>query len=80
MTTRDRLALIGISSLALLAVVWLLLVSPARKQASELDKQVSAANVQLASAEGEAANARVAQAHYAGASVGRQPRQSRSAE
>jgi hypothetical protein len=67
MTTRDRLALIGISALALLAVVWLLLVSPERKQASQLDKQLSAANAQLATAEGEAANARVAQAHYAAA-------------
>jgi Tfp pilus assembly protein PilO len=67
MTTRDRLALIGISSLALLAVVWLLLVSPERKQASQIEKQLGAANAQLASAEGEAANARVAQAHYAAA-------------
>jgi trimeric autotransporter adhesin len=67
MTTRDRLALIAISSLALLAVVWLLVVSPERKQAAELDKQVSAANAQLAGAEAEAANARAAQAHYADA-------------
>jgi hypothetical protein len=65
MTTRDRLALIGISSLALLAIVWLLLVSPERKRAAELDKQVSAASAQLASAEGEASNARTAQTHYA---------------
>jgi Tfp pilus assembly protein PilO len=67
MTTRDRLALIGISSLALLAIVWLLLVSPERKHAAELDKQVSAASAQLASAEGEAANAHAAQTHYAAA-------------
>ena len=67
MTTRDRLALIGISSLALLAVVWLLLVSPERKQAGELDKQVATANAQLATAESESANARAAQAHYSAA-------------
>jgi Tfp pilus assembly protein PilO len=67
MTTRDRLALIGISSLALLAVVWLLVVSPERKHASELDKQVNAANAQLVSAESEAVNARAAQSHYAAA-------------
>jgi Tfp pilus assembly protein PilO len=67
MTTRDRLALIGIASLALLAVVWLLLVSPERKQASAFDKQLSAANAQLASAEGEAVNARAAKSHYAAA-------------
>jgi Tfp pilus assembly protein PilO len=64
-TTRDRLALIGISSLALLAVAWLLLVSPERKQAASLDKQVSAASAQLASAESEATNARAAETHYA---------------
>jgi Tfp pilus assembly protein PilO len=67
MTTRDRLALIGISALALLAVVWLLLVSPERKQASQLDKQLGAANAQLATAEGEAANAHIAQTHYGAA-------------
>jgi Tfp pilus assembly protein PilO len=67
MTTRDRLALIGITSLALLAVVWLLLVSPERKHAAELDKQVSTASAQLATAESEAANAHAAQAHYAAA-------------
>jgi Tfp pilus assembly protein PilO len=67
MTTRDRLALIGITSLALLAVVWLLLVSPERKKAGELDKQVTTANAQLASAEAEGSNARAAQAHYAAA-------------
>ena len=67
MTTRDRLALIGISSLALLAVVWLLLVSPERKKAAELDKQVSAASAQLATAESEATSARSAQTHYAAA-------------
>ncbi|HXP28555.1 MAG TPA: type II secretion system protein GspM, partial [Solirubrobacteraceae bacterium] len=67
MTTRDRLALIGISALALLAVVWLLLVSPERKQASQLDKQLGAANAQLVAAEGEAANAHIAQTHYAAA-------------
>lgn len=67
MTTRDRLALIGISTIALLAVVWLLLVSPERKQASELGSQVAQANAQLASAETEAANARGAQARYSAA-------------
>ncbi len=67
MTTRDRLALIGIASLALLAVVWLLLVSPERKNAGELDKQVATANAQLASAEAESSNARAARAQYAAA-------------
>lgn len=67
MTTRDRLALIGISALAVLALVWLLLVSPERDQASKLSAQVSAASAQLATAESEAANAHSAQARYAAA-------------
>ncbi len=67
MTTRDRLGLVGISALALLAVVWLLLVSPERKQASKLSSEVSAASAQLASAQGDAASARSAQQRYSAA-------------
>jgi hypothetical protein len=67
MTTRDRLGLIGISTLAVLGVVWLLLVSPERKKASELSAQISQANAQLSAAEGEVANARAAQARYSAA-------------
>ena len=67
MTTRDRLALIGISTLAVLGVVWLLLVSPERKKASELSTQISQANAQLATAEGEVTSARSAQARYSAA-------------
>ena len=67
MTTRDRLALIGISGLAVLALVWLLLVSPARKEAAKLSTQVTAANAALAAAEGQATSARAAQARYSAA-------------
>jgi Tfp pilus assembly protein PilO len=67
MTTRDRLALIGISTIAVLGVVWLLLISPERKQASEISSQVAQANAQLASAETEATNARGAQTRYSAA-------------
>lgn len=67
MTTRDRLVLVGVSALALLAVVWLLLVSPERKQASKLSSEVSAASAQLASAQGDAASARSAQRRYSSA-------------
>jgi hypothetical protein len=67
MTTRDRLALIGVSSLALLAVVWLLLVAPERKQAAKLATQVSQANTQLAAAESDANGARDAHSRYAAA-------------
>lgn len=67
MTTRDRLALIGISALAVLAVVWLLLVAPERNQAAKLSTQVSQASAQLAAAESDAANARTAQTRYSAA-------------
>ncbi len=67
LTTRDRLALIGISALALLAVVYLLLVAPERTQATKLVTQVTQANAQLASAQSEAANARAAQSRYSAA-------------
>jgi Tfp pilus assembly protein PilO len=67
MTTRDRLALIGISTLAVLGLVWLMLVSPARKEASKLGTQITQAKEQLATAEGEAATAHSAQARYSAA-------------
>ncbi len=67
MTTRDRLVLIGVMALALLAAVWLLLVSPERSKGSKLSSEVSAANVQLASAQGDAASAKAAQQRYSAA-------------
>jgi Tfp pilus assembly protein PilO len=67
MTTRDRLALIGISTLAVLGLVWLMLVSPARKEASSLSSQITQAHEQLAKAESEATTARSAQARYSAA-------------
>jgi Pilus assembly protein, PilO len=67
MTTRDRLVLVGICALAVLAAVWLLLVSPERKQAGKLTAEASAASAQLASAESEAASAHKAQQRYAAA-------------
>jgi hypothetical protein len=67
MTTRDRLVLVAISALAVLAAVWLLLVSPERKQASKLGGEVSSASAQLASAESDAASAHAAQQRYASA-------------
>lgn len=67
MTSRDRLVLVAISALAVLAAVWLLLVSPERKQASKLAGEVSSASAQLAAAESEAASAHAAQQRYASA-------------
>jgi Tfp pilus assembly protein PilO len=67
MTARDRIVLITIATLAVLAVGWFALVSPERKKASSLATQVSAAKRQLAGAEQEATNARAAQQRYAAA-------------
>jgi type II secretion system (T2SS) protein M len=67
MTTRDRLVLAGVVALAVLGAVWVLLVSPERKAASKLSTEVSAASAELVTVQGEAANARAAQARYASA-------------
>jgi type II secretory pathway component PulM len=67
MTTRDRLVLIGLAMLAILAAGWLLVVAPERTRAAKLDAQVSAARQQLTSAESEVANATNAKANYANA-------------
>ena len=67
MTSRDRLVLIGLGALAMLAAVYLLVVAPERKQASSLNAQVATASAQLASAEGQVASARADQVRYASA-------------
>jgi hypothetical protein len=67
MTSRDRLVLVGVATLAVLAAVWFALVSPERKEASHLGSQVSSAKARLVSAEEDAANARSAQQRYAAA-------------
>jgi hypothetical protein len=66
-TTRDRLVLIGVMALALLAAVWLLAVSPERSKASKLNSEVSTAGAQLASAQGDAASARASEQRYSAA-------------
>jgi hypothetical protein len=67
MTARDRLVLIGLGTLAMLAAVYLLLVAPERKEASALNSKVAAASAQLSSAEGAVASARADQARYSSA-------------
>jgi type II secretion system (T2SS) protein M len=64
MTTRDRLVLMTLIVLAVLAGGWLLLVSPERKQAAKVQAQVSSARQQLASAQAQASEARSAQVKY----------------
>jgi hypothetical protein len=67
MTSRDRLVLAVVAALAVLGAFWVLLVSPERKTASKLSGEVSTASAQLATVQGEASNARLAQVRYAGA-------------
>jgi hypothetical protein len=67
MTNRDRLVVIGLTSLAVLAAVWLLLVSPERKKAATLETQVSSAQTELTTAEGKVSGARADQARYTSA-------------
>jgi Tfp pilus assembly protein PilO len=67
MTGRDRMVLIGVLVLVAIGAAWMLAVSPERKQATKLGAEVSAAQTQLASAEGTVASARAAQSQYAAA-------------
>jgi hypothetical protein len=64
MTTRDRLVLLGLVALGLLAAGWLLVVSPERNKAAQLDSQVSGAKSQLATAQGQLAEAQSDEAQY----------------
>lgn len=67
MTGRDRMVLMVVSVLVVLAAVWLLVVSPERQKAAKLGGQVTAARAQLVTAEGQVATARTAQSQYAAA-------------
>jgi Tfp pilus assembly protein PilO len=67
MTTRDRLVLAVVAALVVLGAFWVLLVSPERKTASKLSSEVSTASAQLATVQGEASNALVAQQRYSAA-------------
>ncbi|MGD0454270.1 MAG: type 4a pilus biogenesis protein PilO [Solirubrobacteraceae bacterium] len=67
MTGRDRIVAIVIAVVAVLGVAWMLVVSPERQKASELASKVTAAQTQLASAEGSVSSARAAQSQYAAA-------------
>jgi Tfp pilus assembly protein PilO len=67
MTGRDRIVIIGVAVVVALAAAWMLVVSPERKQASQLSAEVATDQTQLASAEGKVASARVAQSQYAAA-------------
>jgi hypothetical protein len=64
MTGRDRIVLIGVIVVVILAGGWIKLVSPERQKASKLSAQVATAKSQLESAESKLASARAAQSQY----------------
>ena len=65
MTGRDRMVLIGIIVLAVVAGGWMLVVSPEREKAKTLAAEVSADQSALATAESQLSSARSAQSQYA---------------
>ncbi len=67
MTGRDRIVLIAVVVLAVLAAGWMAVVSPERKQASKVEGEVASARSALSSAEGQLSSARGAQNQYAAA-------------
>ncbi len=67
MKGRDRIVLLALVVLAVIASGWIIVVSPEREQASKLGAQVTAAKAQLAGAEGQLASARAAKSQYAAA-------------
>jgi len=61
---RDRIVLMVVVVLAVLAGAWIKVVSPEREEASKLSAQVSTAQAQLTAAEGKLAAARTAESQY----------------
>jgi hypothetical protein len=64
MTVRDRIVLMAVATLVVLAAAWLLVVSPERKQAAKMGEEVSTAQAALNSAESELASANAAEKRY----------------
>ncbi len=64
MTGRDRIVVVSLAAVAILVAVWMLAVSPERKQAAQVAGEVSSAQAQLQSAESQVASASAAQTKY----------------
>jgi type II secretory pathway component PulM len=64
MTTRDRLVLMTVLVLGVLAAGWMLGVSPERQKAAKLETEENAAQATLATAQSQLAEAQGAQAQY----------------
>jgi Tfp pilus assembly protein PilO len=67
MSARDRLVLMAIAAFAVVGAVWMLAVSPARKQASALAGEVASVQGQLSGVKGELAGASEVRARYGAA-------------
>jgi Tfp pilus assembly protein PilO len=66
MKVRDRLVLAVVAALAVIAAMWLIVVSPERKQVTTLSGQIASERLSLQDAQAQLASARVALAGYAG--------------
>ncbi len=64
MTGRDRIVIIVLAALAVVAAAWLLMLAPEREKATKLGAEVSTAQSQLTTAESEVSAARSAEAGY----------------
>jgi len=64
MTGRDRIVIVVITALAVVAAAWLLVVAPEREKASKIGAEVSTAQSTLTTAESEVNAARTAEASY----------------
>ncbi len=64
MTGRDRIVIVVLAALAVVAAAWLLVIAPEREKASKVGAEVSTAQTQLTTAESEVNAARSAEASY----------------
>jgi hypothetical protein len=64
MTGRDRIVIVVLAALAVVAAAWLLVLAPEREKATKLGAEVSTAQSQLTTAESEVSAARSAEADY----------------
>jgi Tfp pilus assembly protein PilO len=64
MTGRDRIVVVVLAALAVVAAAWLLMLAPEREKASKVGTEVSTAEAQLTTAESEVNAARRAEAGY----------------
>ena len=67
MAGRDRIVLMVVVSLALVAAGWMLVVSPKRKEAKTIETTVATAQQELSTAQGKLAETKAAQAQYSSA-------------